>query len=255
MILAVIQARLSSSRLPGKVLKPILGRPMLELQLERVALSKRVDRTMVATSSMPDDAALEGLCARLGVPCYRGSLDNVLDRFYQAAMTQAPTHVVRITGDCPLIDPGVVDQVVELHLSGSYDYTSNVLPPSFPDGLDVEVMKLSVLKRAWEEAKLPSQIEHVTPFINRQPELFKLGNLTAPQDLSSMRWTVDEAPDLELVSRIYKSLYEANPRFGYRDVLELLRRNPSWLDLNSRFARNEGFEKSLEKDKKFAGGN
>src|SRR5450759_1196124 len=141
MILGVVQARVSYTRLPGKVLQPILGEPMLARQLERVRRAQRLDAVVVATSADASDDPLEELCAATGVDCFRGSLDDVLDRFHAVAESYRAEHVVRLTGDCPLMDAAVIDAVVELHLSGRYDYSSNVLPPTFPDGLDVEVVR------------------------------------------------------------------------------------------------------------------
>jgi len=241
MIIAVVQARYSSSRLPGKVMKKILGRPMLELQLERVCQSKFIDKLIVATSQQSDDDPIEALCQQTGTICFRGSLDNVLDRFYRAAADYEPDHVVRLTGDCPLLDSSIIDKIIELHITGGYDYTSNVFPSSFPDGLDTEVMKFSVLQKAWKNATLPSELEHVTPYINQHSEKFKLGNYSNDDNLSYMRWTVDESEDFEFVTRIYGELYEQNTKFTYADILKLLSENPELLKLNDKFLRNEGF--------------
>src|SRR5215831_8692767 len=174
MILGILQARASSRRLPGKVLKPILGRPMLERQIERVRRSRRMDRLTVATSTDASDDAIAALCQALTVDCFRGSLEDVLDRFYQAARQYAPRAVVRLTGDCPLTDPRVIDELIETHCREGYDYTANVLPPrQIPDGLDVEVIAMSCLETTWREAKLPSEREHVTPFIYNHRERFR----------------------------------------------------------------------------------
>lgn len=251
MILAIIQARYSSSRLPGKVMKKILGRPMLELQFERVKQSKLIDTLIVATSQQSDDEPIDVLCQKNGIACFRGSLNNVLDRFYQAAVGFSPEHVVRLTGDCPLLDSNVIDATIKLHLNEQYDYTSNVTPPTFPDGLDIEVMKFSVLKKAWEHAELPSELEHVTPYINKHPRKFKLGNYPNNKDISYMRWTVDEAEDFEFVTKIYEELYKQNPKFNYSDVLKLQSEIPDLLKLNDQFSRNEGSLKSLIADKNF----
>ena len=157
MILGILQARASSRRLPGKVMKPILGRPMLERQIERLRRARRLDKLVVATSTDPSDDPIAALCRSLAVECFRGSLDDVLDRFYQAARRAAPRAVVRLTGDCPLADPAVIDQLIELHARGGYDYTSNTLTRSYPDGLDAEVTQLHCLEAAWREARLPSE--------------------------------------------------------------------------------------------------
>lgn len=157
MILGILQARTSSRRLPGKVLKPILGRPMLERQIERLRRAQRMDKLVIATSTDASDDPIAALCQSLSVDCFRGPLDDVLDRFYQAARRYAPRAVVRLTGDCPLADPQVIDELIETHSRESYDYTANILPPrQIPDGLDVEVIAMSCLETAWREARLPS---------------------------------------------------------------------------------------------------
>ncbi|HUK99984.1 MAG TPA: glycosyltransferase family protein, partial [Nitrospirota bacterium] len=186
MILSILQARVSSTRLPGKVLKPILGRPMLLLQIERIKRATQIDRLILATSADPSDDPVEKLCLEHNISCYRGSLNDVLDRFYQAAMPLHPDHVVRLTGDCPLADPLVIDQVISFHRQGNFDYTSNVVEPSFPDGLDVEIFRFSCLEEAWKEAALPSQREHVTPFIHLQPDRYKIGSVKNTVDLSKL---------------------------------------------------------------------
>jgi spore coat polysaccharide biosynthesis protein SpsF len=254
MILAILQARASSRRLPGKVLKPILGRPMLALQLERVGRARRIDRLLVATSLDPSDDPIVAFCGEVGVGCFRGSLDDVLDRFYQAAVPQKPASVVRLTGDCPLADPAVIDRLIELHVARGDDYTSNTLTRTFPDGLDAEVMRFSCLEAAWREAELPSEREHVTPFIYHHPERFKLGGLSQAHDLSHWRWVVDEPADLAFIGRIYDALYPTKPAFTTADVLRLLRERPDIAEMMGRAKTNEGYEKSLAADAAYLAG-
>ena len=249
-ILAIIQARFSSTRLPGKVVKPIMGKPMLAFQIERVLQSKMIDQLIVATSTDSTDDAIEALCLQINIPCFRGSQNDVLDRFYRAALPWAQTHTVRLTGDCPLIDPDVIDAVIQFYLSGGYDYVSNTLQPTFPDGLDIEIFRFPILERAWKEAVLPSQREHVTPFIYNQPECFHIANYQNSDDLSHLRWTVDEPEDFNFVTKIYNELYPANPDFRMTDVLDLLRRKPELAELNKTFERNEGMKRSLDEDRK-----
>ena len=250
MIVAVLQARASSSRLPGKVLKPLLGRPMLARQLERVARSARIDKLLLATSDHASDQPVADLAREAGVAAFRGSLDDVLDRFYQAVLPHRPDHVVRLTGDCPLSDPSLIDDIVAAHLEGGYDYTSNALEPTYPDGLDVEVFRFKCLEEAWREAQLPSQREHVTPFINRQPSRYNIFHYKGEPDLSALRWTVDEPADFELVRTVYETLFPSNPRFPTRDILELLEKRPELKDMNTLHRRNEGYVKSVEAEKK-----
>jgi spore coat polysaccharide biosynthesis protein SpsF len=254
MILAILQARASSTRLPGKVLKPILGRPMLALQIERVGRSRRIDKLLVATSLDTSDDPIAALCRESGVSCFRGSLDDVLDRFYQAAAELKPASVVRLTGDCPLADPVVIDQLIQLHIARRDDYTSNTLTRTFPDGLDAEVMRFACLETAWREAALPSEREHVTPFIYHHSQRFKLGGLNQADDLSHWRWVVDEPADFAFISRIYEALYPTNPAFTTADVLKLLRENPDIAALMGRAKTNEGYEKSLAADAAYLAG-
>ncbi len=232
MILGILQARCGSTRLPGKVLKPILGRPMLAHQIERLRRASALEELIVATSSEPADGAVAELCATLGVACFRGSHTDVLDRFYRAAASHAAEHVARFTGDCPLIDPDVVDHVIGVHLEQRNDYTSNALERTYPDGLDVEVFRHSCLEQAWREAQLPSQREHVTPFFYGNPERFRLGSVRRETDLSGHRWAVDEPADLRLVTAIFEALYPQNAAFSTADVLALLERRPELAELN-----------------------
>lgn len=248
MILAILQARVSSSRLPLKVLKEIMGKPMLELQVERVRCSKRIDRMVIATSIDKSDDPIEQLCCRLGVGCFRGSLSDVLDRYYRAALEFKGDTIARITGDCPLFDPIVADAIIESHLDTGSDYTSNTIEPTFPDGLDVEVMKFESLEKAWREAKKKSEREHVTYYIYTHPELFKLNSFQGEVDRSAYRWTVDEPEDFDMIQRVYESLYPRKPKFSSEDVIALLEECPDLLSINAKFRRNEGLEKSLRAD-------
>lgn len=251
MILAIIQARYSSSRLPGKVLKHILGAPMLLRQVERVKRSRRIDLLVVATSTDSSDNEIEELCRRNQIKCFRGSLNDVLGRFYWAAKSFNPEHVVRLTGDCPLIDPVVIDEAIELHLKGCLDYTSNAIKRTYPNGLDVEVISFSCLENVHRKAYLPSHREHVTQYIHQHRRHFKLGNLINQIDLSNLRWTVDEAPDFLFIETIYEALYPANPEFTTADILRFLENRPDLQALNSMYKCNEGLEKSLLEDESY----
>jgi len=245
----ILQARMSSSRLPNKVLKPLLGKAMLAHQLDRLQRTKLVDNIIVATSNETNDDAIAQLCDELNINCFRGSLDDVLDRYYQASQQFPSEHIVRITGDCPLIDPAVIDEVIALHQVQGSDYTSNCQPATFPDGLDVEVFTRSALSLAWQQAKKPSEREHVTAYIRNNSESFKQVNYSHHVNLSHYRWTVDEPEDFELIDKIYQNLYPKKPRFGLTDVLELLQQQPELTKINQQFTRNEGLIKSLIKDK------
>jgi spore coat polysaccharide biosynthesis protein SpsF len=249
MILAILQARVSSSRLPGKVLKPLIGQPMILRQIERIRRAALIDRLVLATSLDPSDDPLVDLAGRHDIPAYRGPLDDVLARFMGAAQPHRPDWVVRLTGDCPLADPQVIDQVIEETLAAGADYGSNAIAPTYPDGLDVEVVRYGVLEAIAQEPRTTAEREHVTLAIHHQPERFKLHSVTRTPDLSHFRWTVDNPEDFELVQQIYEALYPANPDFTTADVLALLSRHPEWLELNAGLIRNEGLAKSLKQEK------
>ena len=222
--------------------------PMLSRQIERLKQVQKIDKLVIATSTESSEDAIEILCAEQGVACFRGNLNDVLDRFYQAAQVFKPAHVVRLTADCPLTDPALIDDVLQFYLDGDYDYAGNSIEATFPDGLDVEVFRFSCLERAWQEANLPSQREHVTPFIHQQPDCFKIAHYKNSSDLSHLRWTVDEPKDYELVTMIYEALYPNNPNFATQDILRLLDERPELTHWNTQFQRNEGYLKSLEAD-------
>ena len=247
--LAILQVRLSSTRLPGKALKPILGRPMIGLHIERLSRTKTLNKLVVATGNDTEDDAIKALCDEIGIDCFRGSPDDVLDRCYRCAQAYEPAHIARLTGDCPLADPDIIDRVVRLHIEGNYDYTSNILPPTWPDGMDVEVMRFACLAEAHAEAELPSEREHVTPFIRNRPERYRLGNLNNDIDLSAHRLTVDEPEDFEKIRRIYETLYLQNPNFSINDVLAFLDDNNKLSELNAHIERNEGMSRSERKDR------
>ncbi len=250
MIAAILQARMSSRRFPGKVLADLHGRPMLARQIERVSRSARIDRLIVATSGEAADDAIAVLCAELGVACFRGALDDVLARFHAAAcaLSPCPEQVVRLTGDCPLADPALIDQLIAHHLGADADYSSNALERRFPDGLDAEVVRFTALEIAHCEAQLPSEREHVTPFLYQRPERFRIASLRGERALGALRWTVDEPADLKFVRRVFDALYPSNPAFRWLDVLELIEREPSLARENAAVDPSEGWRRSLAAD-------
>ncbi len=237
--LAIVQARMTSTRLPGKVLMPILGRPMLSLQLERMRRAKSLDGIVIATTTTAADEPIVALCAREAVPCFRGSEHDVLSRYAGAAQALGADTIVRITSDCPLMEPGLIDQAVGIfHAAhGQLDYVSNMLEPRFPYGLAVEVFSRDVLEQAHRDATQDAEREHVTPYIYWRPAQFRLQSITHSSDLSHHRWTVDTPEDFELVSRIFAALYPGNPEFDMQHVLQLLEDNPTWLDINQHIAQ------------------
>jgi len=232
--LAIVQARMTSTRLPGKVLKTILGRPMLSLQLERMRRSRRLDGIVVATTTNAADEPIVVLCGREGVPVHRGSEDDVLGRYAGAAREFDAGVVVRVTSDCPLIEPGLIDESVGLLADGGgkFDYVSNMLHPTYPYGLAVEAFPARVLFEADAAARSEAEREHVTPYIYAHPERYRLHSLRRSPDLSHHRWTVDTPEDFELVSRIFGALYPREPAFGMEQVLELLAKHPDWSEIN-----------------------
>jgi len=232
-IAAIIQTRTGSTRLPNKVLQDLVGQPMLARVVNRTRRTKKIlNAVIVATTTQPSDDAVVRLCKERGWPYFRGSEDDVLDRYYHAASGLKADIVVRITSDCPLIDPDVIGQVVN-KLLDSYpkvDYVSNTLVRTFPRGLDVEAFVFNALERAWKEDDNPAWREHVTPYIYRHPEKFRLHNVAGPKDYSYMRWTVDTVEDLAFVRKIYDHF--GNDTFSWRDALEVLNAHPEWLEIN-----------------------
>ena len=224
--LGILQARMSSSRLPGKVLLPVLDRPMIGRQLERLRRARLIDGLVVATSTDPADDPLVAFLDDEGVPVLRGPLDDVLARFALVIEEYEPQTVVRLTADCPLASPTVIDTVIEEFQARGIDYVSNTLRPTWPDGLDVEVVRAPVLLWAAKTLTDPPEREHVTLGIYRRPDRFKVGNVVNSEELSDLRWTVDNADDLAFVREVYARLYPSNPQFETADVLALVRAEP-----------------------------
>ncbi len=251
-VLAVVQARLHSTRLPGKALMAIAGRPMLAHVLARALAVPGVGETVLATTMSPEDNALVEVARTEGVASVRGSIEDVLDRFHAALRAHQADAIVRVTADCPLLDPEVSDLVVRDYLAHreEADYASNIEPPTFPDGLDTEIVSGAALERAWREARLPSDREHVTTYIRDRTHGFRLRNIVHGEDLSGHRWTVDEPRDLEFVRAIHAELAPDGRRiFGMREVLDLLRRRPELSAINTGIARNEGLRRSRQRDR------
>ena len=240
---------MGSSRLPGKSLSDIAGKPMVQRVMERVSAASLLEKVVLATTVLDEDAPLCSLARHLDVACYRGDADDVLDRYYQAAQQFGSRVIVRITADCPLIDPDIIDRAISAFLPSGYDYVSTSYPTStFPDGEDVEVFSFGALEQAWREASLLSEREHVTPYIWKNPQLFKLGSVPNTEDLSALRWTVDEERDLAFVREVYRHL-DKEGMFGMADILALLQAHPELAGINQGINRNEGYEKSLRTDR------
>jgi glutamate-1-semialdehyde 2,1-aminomutase len=237
-VLAIVQARMGSVRLPGKVMRDIEGRPMIGLLLDRLARSETITQIAVATPQSAENDRLISHVQGMGYPTFAGSERDVLDRFYQAAAPFQPDIVVRITGDCPLVDPALVDTVVRKLIATKADYVSNVSPPTFPDGLDVEAFTFRTLETAWRDAKAAYDREHVTPFIYKSHK-FRTEFVTSKIDYSHLRWTVDEPEDLTLVSSIFRN-FHSRTDFGWQDIISFINDNKELAEINRGHSRNEG---------------
>lgn len=246
--LCVIQARMASVRLFGKVLMEVGGASLLEYQINRVRRAKRIDKIMVATSVNKENDGIEKLCQKIGVECYRGSEDDCLDRYYQCSLKYPEyENILRVTADCPLIDPAVIDQTISFFEQSDYDYVSNALPgrETFPDGMDTEIFKKSVLHEVAEIAELPSDREEVNEYIFRDKK-YRKGNYAAPCDWSHFRLTVDEPADFEVVEFVIENSKATD---GYLSYISLLTKHPEVMLKNINIKRNQGIFKTLEKDK------
>lgn len=243
-IVGIIQARMGSTRLPGKVLRPILGTPMLGHIIQRLSQSTTIDELVVATSTLEQDRDIVEYAKKIGCAWSQGSEEDVLGRYYQAAMEFNADVVLRLTGDCPLIDPETTDRVVSAHLKAEKsDMASNVLVRSFPRGLDTEALSMACLERINYEATEPIYREHVTNYIHDYQEKFKLTNVLNDADESSHRWCVDTEDDFKLISVIYESLYAKKKHFGFKDVLELMQSRPDLPLLNKHVAQAKIFKR------------
>lgn len=243
-VVGIIQTRMGSSRLPGKVLKPILNVPLLKHMMARLARCRALDEVVIATTEEPQDQVIIDFARENDYLYGIGPEEDVLGRYHKVALERKADHVVRLTSDCPLIDPEVTDRVVELHLqSEKNDLTSNVFFRSYPRGLDTEILTLPCLERVLSETDDPLYREHVTNYIHDFPEKFVVENVAMDEDLSHLRWTVDTEKDLEFVRRVYEVLYPKNPHFGYRDVLSYLNENPECMAINAEVPQTKIFRR------------
>ena len=248
---AIIQARISSTRLPGKVLKSLAGKTVLEHIVDRVSCAELVDQVIVATTDNLADKDITSLCDKKGIDYFCGSELNVLERYYKAAEAYSAEVVIRVTSDDPLKDPQVVDKAIDIFLQNNYDYVSNTIKPTYPDGLDVEVFSFDALTRAYSKARLKSEKEHVTPFVWKNPDQFKLHTFENDIDLSHMRWTLDTEEDYEFIRIIYDNLYKPGEVFLMNDVLSFLDKNPELLTINQHYQRNERYLQDIAKEKSY----
>ncbi|MBI5730517.1 MAG: glycosyltransferase family protein [Ignavibacteriales bacterium] len=249
-IITVIQARMSSTRLPGKVMLPLLGKPLLIRMIERVNSAKLVGDVIVATSTNADDDEIEILCNQNNLICSRGHLTDLLDRHYQVAKQFNADAVVKIPSDCPLIDPKVVDKVIEHYInSDEFDFVSNLHPATYPDGNDVEIFSFESLECAWKDATKDYEREHTTPFIWEHQDVFSVGNITweTGYDFSSThRWTIDFPEDYEFIRKVYDELYSKNPAFSLNDILTLLKQKPEIAEINLQYLGKYWYENHLD---------
>ncbi len=234
MILAIVQARMTSSRLPGKVMRAVLGKPLIGYLLERLKFSEMLDKIIVATSRNPQEKILCDYVQAQGFEIFRGPEKDVLERYYQAAVLHHPKVVVRITADCPLIDYKIVDQAIDCYLQNNFDYVSNVMPRSYPDGLDVEVFSFDVLEKARNQTSEATDREHVTPFVRNSGQ-FKLGNVKAQKDYSLERWTLDYEEDFVLIKNIIEHFISQKKYFDMNDILLYQKERPQVFEINRQY--------------------
>lgn len=250
-VVAIIQARMGSTRLPNKVLAYIHGRPMLKILIERLRLVSEIDDIVIATTEDPRDDVLEAWANKEQISCFRGSEHDVLERFYLCAIKFEADIVIRITADDPLKDPAIIRRILSfIKQDPSLDYCSNTIKPTYPEGLDIEIFRRGVLQQAYEESMLQSEREHVTPYIWKNPDKFCLKNIEFEHNLSHWRWTVDKYEDMEFMTCLLQH-FEDPISISYLDIITFLNNNPDILKINTlRTVRNEGYLKSLKMEEK-----
>lgn len=251
---AIIQARMSSTRFPGKMMKLISGRPLIWHVINRVGNAKLIDKLIIATTTNQEDDIIEDFCKKNDILFFRGNESDVLDRYYQSAKKYHADVIIRITADDPLIDPQVIDKAIKCYNNGKnrIDCVSTGIKSTYPEGIGLSVFSFNALEKAWKNAKLPSEREHVTPYILKHPEIFCVKNIECEKDLSHLRWTVDYEKDFRFVNAVYQKLYTPinNGIFFMKDILDLLQKDPEIMKINEGISRMEGYTKSLDDDKK-----
>ena len=253
MIGAIIQARMGSSRLPGKVMKIIDNeKSMLKYVLDQVKNAKNIKKIIVATTNLHEDNVIEEFVKSQNVSCFRGNPKDVLNRYYNCSKKFNLKSIVRISGDCPLIDPQIMDNVIEKYISGNYDYVSNNNPRSYPYGMDLEVFSFKVLESVSKNANLPSEREHVTPYIYNNPKKFKIGKIKNDEDYSRIRLTVDRELDFKLIQKIVSKINERP--ILLEDIMNLYKKEKEIFEINQEYTTDEGYLKSLKEDAEFKKG-
>jgi spore coat polysaccharide biosynthesis protein SpsF len=249
-IIIMVQARVGSTRFPEKILKKILHKEILFHQIDRIKKSKYGKNLIIITSTNKQNGLLVDLCQKKSITTFRGSEEDLLDRHYQAALKHKPKAIVKIPSDCPLIDPKIIDQVIDyfVYKYPHYDYVSNLHPATYPDGNDVEIFTMSALEKSWKEAERKLEREHTTPYIWENPDQFKIGNVkweTGFDYSTSHRWTLDYEEDYQFIKEIYQALYEENSMFGLDDILNLIRKNPSIYEINKKYLGRYWYENHI----------
>jgi spore coat polysaccharide biosynthesis protein SpsF len=243
----IIQARMGSSRFPGKVLMEIIDQEtILHYVIKQVKFCKMIDRIIVATTTLPEDDKICDVCSNLSIECFRGNEENVLDRYYKCAKKFSVSNIVRIPADKPLIDPKIVDNIVEVFDSGMYDYVTNFLPSTVPQGTEVEIISFEAIEKAWKNAVLPSDKEHVTKYVYTHEKEFEIFNVKNEKDFSEFRWAVDEVEDLKLIKEIVKRI-KKRP-IHTEDIIKILEKEPQLKKINESVSNNIGYLKSLKND-------
>ncbi len=258
-VVAIIQARMGSTRFPKKVVLPLCGKPVLWHVVNRLFLAKRIESVVVATSIEPINDEIRDLCRKGSINCFSGSENDVLDRFYQAAKENKANHVLRITADCPLLEPKLIDRVIAEYFEKKYDYCSvatgagvanEVAIKRYPDGLDAEVFSFRLLEEAWKEATDPLHREHVTPFLWKQPERYLVGKIVSPVDYSQWRLTLDHPQDYDLICWIYEQLYPKSKSFDLAEIVTLLKAHPEQLEKNRTLSKQQNYQEFWREEKK-----
>ena len=229
----IVQARIGSTRLPGKVMKKVMGKTLLEYLLERLKRVVRADDICVATTEKPQEQPILDLCSSLSVKTFRGSEDDVLERYFMAAQVIQADAIVRVTSDCPLIDPGEIDRLIEYYCLEQYDFITDIQGRSYPWGMGAEIFSFEALSKAHKSAKTKPEREHVTPYLYRNLNIFQIGYIPYQENQRDHRWTVDTPEDFQLVAKIIENLYPRKPEFTIKDILNLIKENPAWKKINS----------------------
>ncbi|WP_445479404.1 cytidylyltransferase domain-containing protein [Lysinibacillus irui] len=232
-IVAIIQARMGSTRLPGKILKKVNGRPLLSYQIERLQQSNYINDLVIATTIDEKDDLIVEFCEKNNILSFRGSEEDVLARYYETAKAFKAEAIVRITSDCPIIDVQVVDKTIQYFIDNNFEYVSNTVERTYPRGLDTEIFTFAALEIAYNEAVLKRDREHVTAYFYTNPDIFKISSVRNEIDYSKYRWTVDTEEDFQLIKNIIENLYSNNPQFTLHDTVQLMETNPDWFNINA----------------------